>query len=339
MPSLYNKTPLVQQTFTDGESDSPQFFIKSEFSQPGGSFKSRGIGYLISKSAARIEEGSGKPPHVYCSSGGNAGLAAATASEILRLPCTVVVPRTTKESMISKIRDRGAEVIVKGSHWKEADFHLCESIIKSAEGSKHVPIYVHPFDNSEIWDGHSSIVDEIIESLKSEHIDLDRLKGIVCSVGGGGLFNGVIRGLERHNLAHQVPVVAVETKGCDVLNASLRAGHQVTLEKITSVASSLGSVYTPKETFDYATKYNTKSVVLDDIAVLETCLKYAQSNNVAVEPACGASIHLAYNPDILEHALGTSLKKYDVIVVIACGGSAVTTEEVSRTLSVLKNEK
>jgi threonine dehydratase len=33
----------------------------------------------------------------------------------------------------------------------------------------------------------------------------------VCSVGGGGLYAGIVQGLQRHGLSH-VPVIAVETK-------------------------------------------------------------------------------------------------------------------------------
>ena len=64
---------------------------------------------------------------------------------------------------------------------------------------------------------------------------------IICSVGGGGLFNGIIRGKTSSALNPDcnsfgwsyTPVFAVETKGCDSLAASLAAGELVTLPAIT----------------------------------------------------------------------------------------------------------
>lgn len=49
-------------------------------------------------------------PHVFSSSGGNAGLATAVCGRRLGLNVTVVVPETTKPLMLDKIRAEGAEV-------------------------------------------------------------------------------------------------------------------------------------------------------------------------------------------------------------------------------------
>lgn len=95
MGSIYNKTPLLRQIFNNRIS--PQTFVKYEGLQPSRSFKSRGIGHLISKEANIIRGGGKKAPHVFSSSGGNAGYAAAVAAQTLNLSCTVVIPTTTKK--------------------------------------------------------------------------------------------------------------------------------------------------------------------------------------------------------------------------------------------------
>jgi threonine dehydratase len=46
-----------------------------------------------------------------CSSGGNAGLAAAYAARKLNVPCTVYVPKTTPESVHQKLRDEVRVII------------------------------------------------------------------------------------------------------------------------------------------------------------------------------------------------------------------------------------
>ena len=190
MSIVYNKTPLLRQFFpavsTKPSTSIPQFFLKYECLQPSGSFKSRGIGNLIMKNAIRIKKSGNKSPQVFSSSGGNAGFAAATASQRLSLPCTVVVPTATKQRMVEKIRATGANVIINGAHWKEADTYLKSSVMNSIDLNTTEPIYVHPFDNPDIWEGHSTMVDEIVDTLNEQNIALNKIKGIVCSVGGGG---------------------------------------------------------------------------------------------------------------------------------------------------------
>lgn len=333
MNSLYNKTPLLKQIFAN--KISPQIFVKYECLQPSGSFKSRGIGHLILQRAKDIKVKSKKSPHVFSSSGGNAGYAAAVAAQILNLPCTVVIPTSTKKKMSDKIRECGANVVVQGSHWKEADSHLKNVLETQVNTSISEPIYVHPFDNPIIWEGHSSIVEEIIHTLRNDNIALNKVKGIVCSVGGGGLYNGIIQGLERYNLATKIPLLAVETKGCHVLNASLRLGQCVEFNKMESVATSLCTSQISSQTLGYVEKYGSKSIVLEDKEVLHTCLKYADNFNIITEPACGASLHLAYHPQIIEKALGKSLGKDEVIIIIACGGSSNTMHDLEESLSNL----
>ncbi|EJS44559.1 cha1p [Saccharomyces arboricola H-6] len=336
MSIVYNKTPLLRQFFPN--KSFAQFFLKYECLQPSGSFKSRGIGNLILKNAIRIQKDGKRSPQVFASSGGNAGFAAATACQRLSLPCTVVVPIATKERMVEKIRNTGALVIVNGAYWKEADTFLKTNVLNKINSQVVEPIYVHPFDNPDIWEGHSSMVDEIFQDLKSQRISMNKVKGIVCSVGGGGLYNGIIQGLERYNLADKIPIVGVETNGCHVFNTSLRMGQPVQFRKITSVATSLGTAVISNQTFEYARKYNTKSIVIEDKDVIETCLKYTHQFNMVVEPACGAALHLGYHTEILEEALGTKLAADDIVIIIACGGSSNTVQDLEETLANMKKQ-
>ncbi|SMN20403.1 similar to Saccharomyces cerevisiae YCL064C CHA1 Catabolic L-serine (L-threonine) deaminase, catalyzes the degradation of both L-serine and L-threonine [Maudiozyma saulgeensis] len=324
---VYNKTPLIRE-FLSTDPDSPQTYVKYETLQPGRSFKSRGIGTLIRSRVIETRRSGNKSIHVFSSSGGNAGYAAAVTCSRLSLPCTVVVPLTTKTHMVKKIRDVGAEVIVIGEHWKEADSHLTNEVIGKIDKEKTEAIYVHPFNDPTIWEGHSTIVDEIVESLNNDQVDISRVKGIVCSIGGGGLYNGIMTGLCRHNLADKIPVIAVETIGTDALSRSLKQDKMVTLDKITSIASSLGSVYVTQETFEFARKYATKSITLTDDEVLKTSLKYTDFSNYITEPACAAAIHLGFYPEITEKALGHRLDKDDIIIIIACGGSTCTYKDL-----------
>lgn len=327
--SYYHKTPLLKRQFKESKEKGPLFYLKYESLQPSGSFKSRGIGYLI-ESKVKMEEGKDNASvHVFSSSGGNAGLAAATASELQKLNCTVVVPVTTKPHMVEKIRNTGSQVIVHGAHWGIADTYLREVVMKELP-SNVKPLYVHPFDEPLIWEGHSIMIDEIVEQLEEQGRSMKDVKGIICSVGGGGLYNGIVTGLERHGYADEIPIIAVETVGADVMAKSLVAGEPVRLNEITSIASSLGSPYIAQDSFDKAISYKTKSFVQTDPEAVRTSLRFLHETNLLVEPACAASLSLCYQADKLRELLDRKLNPEDIVIVIVCGGSATTISDLEK---------
>ena len=126
-----------------------------ELLQPSGSFKDRGISHMIQTLMAQ-----GTVNRLICSSGGNAGHAVAHASEFFQIPCDVYVPTTTLPMMIEKIQARGANVIVGGANWNEADRSAKEALQKD-ETEKYIP----PYDDPLIWAGHSTIIDELKTTL------------------------------------------------------------------------------------------------------------------------------------------------------------------------------
>ena len=75
--------------------------------------------------------------------------------------------------------------------------------------------------------GHSSLVTELNSQLQGTKPD-----ALVLSVGGGGLLNGVVQGLQSSGWG-DVPVIAVETNGADSFAAACKAGKLVTLPDIT----------------------------------------------------------------------------------------------------------
>src|SRR5256885_6093005 len=100
------------------------------------------------------------------------------------MPVTVVVPQTTTEHARALIRAQGAELIVHGAVWDEANA-LAQSLLGAEDA------FVHPFDDPLLWTGHSTLVDELAAAdFKPD--------AVVLAVGGGGLLAGVVQGLERH---------------------------------------------------------------------------------------------------------------------------------------------
>ncbi|KAL7418654.1 catabolic L-serine/threonine dehydratase [Cryptotrichosporon argae] len=304
------ETPLVESAALSRVAKC-RIFLKLENLQPSGSFKSRGIGNFVIKAAA-----SRSNPTFYISSGGNAGLACVVAARALGHPCVVAVPTTCKPAMIAKLYAVGAaEVVQHGANWAECDTFLRVEVMKDTEEG----VYVHPFDHEDVWDGASSMVDEIAAQLRAAGVE--RADAVVCSVGGGGLFSGIVRGLERAGMA-DTRVVAVETEGAASLHASVRAGELVTLPAITSIATSLGATRVAAQAYASARRANVATATVSDAEAARACVAFADDERALVEPACGATLALAYGDRL--RALVPNLKEDGVVVLVVCGGSNVS---------------
>ncbi|KAF9700389.1 hypothetical protein EKO04_001679 [Ascochyta lentis] len=311
----WRRTPLIHSTKLSKEAGC-QIYLKLENLQPSGSFKSRGVGnYLLSHLASLTNQDEREKIHFYSSSGGNAGLACVHAAVALGSPATIVVPMSTSAYMMQKIRDAGAaEVIQQGASWYEADAYLRDTVVLDAQRRGEKPVYVPPFDAREIWEGNSTLVGEVIEDLgQAPHV-------LVCSVGGGGLFSGIVMG--REEKCKGTTVLAVETEGADSLALSLREGKLSTLPAITSIATSLGARTVAKQAYEYAKSEGVKSVVLTDREAMEGCVRFADDERIMVETACGVSLALCYGGRLKE-AL-PKLTDESKVVIVVCGGSNIT---------------
>ncbi|KAH8200788.1 hypothetical protein TruAng_005025 [Truncatella angustata] len=317
---LWIETPLIPSTAMSRAAGC-NIFLKLENLQPSGSFKSRGIGNAMLR--ATLAKPSGEV-HFYCSSGGNAGLACATAAVTLAQPCTIVVPMSTSPYMIDKLKLLGAKVKQVGEHWAEADAHLREHLLANDPAG----VYVPPFDHPHVWEGASSIVTELVPQMRTfGGVEPD---GIVCNCGGGGLLNGIMEGVEQARDWKVKPqVLAVETVGADSLNASVKAGKLVTLPKITSIATSLGAPTVSKKTFEWSQEKHLANAVVTDAEAVMGSVKLANDARIMVEVACGATIAMVYNGGLRDW-LGKGLTNEEWckknVVVIVCGGSNISLE-------------
>lgn len=298
---LHKKTPLVHSPTLSGEGRS--VYLKMDCDQPAGSFKIRGIGALCEQQAALGVRG------FVSSSGGNAGLAVAYAGTRLSLPCTIVVPSTTSESVRQRMRDLNADVFEFGEVWDESDVHA-RKIAK-----KKRMAYVHPFDDPVIWQGHATLVDELVVQGPKPDV-------LICSVGGGGLLCGVMEGLERNGWA-DVSVLAVETHGAASLRASVDAGELVTIPAITSIAKTLGAKRVARRALEWTQSHGVRCVQVSDLEAVEACIAFHREQDVFVEPSCGAALAAVST----RHPLLQSAQEISVVV---CGGNGVDSMMLKR---------
>ncbi|KAK7730413.1 catabolic L-serine/threonine dehydratase [Cytospora paraplurivora] len=309
-------------------------YLKLENLQPSGSFKSRGIGNLMIRAIESTPDASSPASvgnvHFYTSSGGNAGLACATAARALGRPATVVVPLTTLPHMVEKLRALGAYVVQTGENWAAADRHLREVVIAELEraGPTSRAAYVPPFDHKDVWDGAETLVHELRSQVPGGP---GRIDGIVCSVGGGGLLCGIMQGVQGiRDAGHGAPdVLAVETEGAESLNASVRAGELVTLPAITTIATSLGATRVAEEAFEWTRRAGAglMSAVVTDRDAVVAMTRFLDDARMLVESACGATIATVYNGDLRKY-LGKGMADEEWaeknVVLVVCGGSNIS---------------
>jgi len=298
MKSTHVITPLWDSRPLSAAVGAP-VLLKMEAFQPAGSFKSRGMG-----AACRAAKQAGAT-HVVCSSGGNAGYAVAYAGRQLGLNVTIVVPQTTSTWAKDLIRSEGADVLVHGASWDDAHAHALELLQQGQS------VYVHPFDDPIVWHGHTSLIHEIAEASVKPGV-------IVVSVGGGGLLCGVVEGMHEVGWT-DVPILAVETEGAASFAAAVQAGRPVTLDKITSVAVTLGARTVTPQALEWARRHPIISWVVSDRAAIDACLRFADDHRVVVEPACGAALAAVYGRAM-------PLEGREPIVIIVCGGAGVNRE-------------
>jgi L-serine/L-threonine ammonia-lyase len=301
--ALHIETPLFESSVLSALTGRA-VWLKLEALQPPGSFKIRGVGHACREYARR------GATRFISSSGGNAGLAVAYAGRCLSVPVVVVVPETTTERAKALICREGAEVIVHGASWQEANA-LAQSMLTDSDA------FLHPFDDPLLWQGHASMIDEV----KRAGVVPD---AVVLSVGGGGLLSGVAEGLGRNGW-DDVPIVAAETAGADSFAQSIDAGERVELPGITSLATSLGARKVCEQAFRWSRERPVRSVVVSDKAAVSACRRFVDDHRIVTEPACGASLAVMYdNLPVLENS--------ESVLVVVCGGTTATVADLQAWL-------
>jgi L-serine/L-threonine ammonia-lyase len=239
---------------------------------------------------------------------------------------TIVVPRSTSQLLIEKLRDLGAEVQQVGENLAAADLYLRKELIDCDPNGFYIP----PFDHPLIWAGQETLGREL-EDQMSEKGGYD---AVVLSVGGGSMLIGIQQTIQKRvALTGEKPpmVLAVETRGAESLNASLLAGRHITLDKITSIATSLGVSRVAERAYELAQEPNVRSIVLSDAEAAMGCVRFADEERILVETSCGVSLAAVYNGS-LRKAVGAGMSDEDwsdmKVVVSVCGGSDVSSERI-----------
>ena len=165
-------------------------FLKFENLQFVASFKERGaLNKLLTLTPEQRKAG------VVAMSAGNHAQGVAYHAARLGVPATIVMPKSTPLTKISRTREHGAIVIVDGASFEEAT-----AIVENQARAFGLTL-IHPFDDAHVIAGQGTVGLEMLE--QSPDIDT-----IVVPIGGGGLISGMAIGAAA--LAPHVEVVGVQ---------------------------------------------------------------------------------------------------------------------------------
>ena len=209
--------PLKDPPF-DGGTDGA-LWLKLESLQVTGSFKARGAtNALLSLSEEEIRRG------IITASGGNHGLAVAYAGWQAKTRAVIYLPENVPAAKADKLRAWGAEVVVEGPVWDDAN----EAALAAAE--REGLSYIHPFANPTVIAGQGTVGLEILQ----ERPETDLL---LVAIGGGGLMSGIATAAKA--MKPEIRVIGVEPTGAPTLKESVAAGSLVTLPKVATEAVTL----------------------------------------------------------------------------------------------------
>jgi len=240
-------TPLVHSAYLS-RLNSGNVFLKLENEQITNSFKARGAFYKLLH-LTRKEKHLG----IITASAGNHGQAVAYAAKKLGLPAKIVVPTTTPHVKVEGIKRWGADLVLFGDCYDEAE-------AKAKELAKQDNCaYISPYNDEHIIAGHGTVGLEIAEALPA-------LDAIVVPVGGGGLISGV--SIAAKGIKPTVKIVGVQSEASPVMYESLKAGRIVEAPKTNTIAEGLsGGIEKGALTFEIAKRLVDRIVLVKEATI------------------------------------------------------------------------
>ena len=263
------RTPLITSRLLS-EKTGFEVRLKAELFQRGGSYKIRGP---MNKFALLTDEQ--KRRGVICSSAGNHAQGVALAAARYGIKAVVVMAENATKSKIDATRAYGADVVLHGTIWDEANDKAKELVAERGY------TYIHPFDDEELIQGQGTVGLEIYE-------DWPQVEMAIVPIGGGGLISGVAMALKACN--PQIKVVGVESSGAPGMTRSVREGRLVTLDRVDCIIDGLRVKRVGEKTFEIVRRYVDELVTLPDEQIFEAVVWIMSHLKVVPEGAAASPV-------------------------------------------------
>jgi threonine dehydratase len=264
------ETPLHQAPRLSARLGSP-LLLKREDLQSIFSFKIRGAYNMMSRlPPASLTRG------VIAASAGNHAQGVALAGRQLSAPVTIVMPLTTPQIKVEAVRNLGAEVVLKGESYDEAETEAWRI------GRRRRLTFVHAYDNVDVIAGQGTVGMEIL------HQHRPPIGAIYVPVGGGGLIAGIAAYVK--SVRPETLVIGVEPVDSDAMARSLRAGRRVRLAQVGQFADGVAVSRVGAEPFRLARRYVDEIVLVDTDEICAAIKDVFEDTRAVVEPSAALSI-------------------------------------------------
>jgi threonine dehydratase len=261
------RTPL-RHSKTLSQITGAEVWVKFENLQFTAAYKERGA---LNKLLQLTDEE--KKRGVIAASAGNHSQGLAYHAARLGVPVTIVMPRTTPFIKVQHTRDYGAEVVLHGDSYDEANEHALA--LKQHRGL----VFVHPFDDYDVMAGQGTVALEMLE-------DQPDLEVLPIPVGGGGLISGMAVAAKHLNPA--IDIVGLEPAMYPSFTAMFE-GQTASVGGLT-VAEGIAVKTVGELTFGVAAPLISEILLLDEPQLERGIALYANVEKVIAEGAGAASL-------------------------------------------------
>ncbi len=268
-----------------------QVFLKLELFQHTGTFKPRGaLRVMLDLDPQTLARG------VTGVSAGNHAIAVAYAAKRLGTTAKVVMIETANPARIAACKAYGAELLMAG------DAHAAFEKVHHVEQDEGRTL-VHPFEGPLTSLGTATVGLELMKQVP----DLD---AVIVPIGGGGLCSGVAAAVKL--IKPGCRVYGVEPEGADSMHRSFESGKPESIDKVRTIADSLGAPHASPYSFELCRNYVDELVRISDDDMRRAMGLIFRGVKLATEPA-GAAATAALCGPLLERLRGRR------VGVIVCG--------------------
>ncbi|MCG8470074.1 MAG: pyridoxal-phosphate dependent enzyme [Gemmatimonadetes bacterium] len=267
-PHVYHTPLLTSRSLSEATGFDVR--LKAELFQRGGSYKVRGplnvIANLTEEERAR---------GIICSSAGNHSQGVAIAAAQYGIPAVVLMAENATKSKIAATEGYGAEVVLHGTIWDEANERALELV------EERGLTYVHPFDDPRLIAGQGTLGLEILE-------DWPEVELAVIPIGGGGLISGNAMSLRSIN--PDIRVIGVESSGAPAMKRSVESGELVTLEEVSCIIDGLRVKRVGDNTASIVSRFVENVVTLPDEEIFDAVLWLMTRAKLVAEGAAASGV-------------------------------------------------
>src|SRR5882672_2968347 len=270
-PVWHWRTGIVERSL----SPSTEVWLKLELFQRTGTFKLRGaLNCIAALDAAALSRG------VVAASAGNHAMAVAYAAKAAGTHAKLCMPRHASPARIAACQADGAEVLLTDTVHEA--FALAQRLVEEERRTM-----IHPFDGPLTAEGTATVGLELMRQVP----DLD---AVVVPVGGGGLCGGIAAAVKQIN--PNCLVFGIEPFGADAMYRSFRAGEPTRLDRVDTVADSLGAPYSLPYSYGVCRRFVDDIVRVWDEEMCRGMYHLYRDMKLVAEPAAAAATAALLGP-------------------------------------------